>query len=94
MGGEALEHGKEEGRRLAGAGAGHGDHVVAAHDERDRLPLDGRRHAVPAASSRSALDLPEWSGRADLDAGALFPSCIRIFAFMEGASDGCGTCQR
>ena len=48
MGGEALEHGEEEGGGLSGAGAGHGDDVVAAHDEGDGLALDGRGHAVPA----------------------------------------------
>ncbi len=38
---EALEHGQDEGGRLAGPGLGAGEHVAALQDERDRLLLDG-----------------------------------------------------
>lgn len=38
---EAVEHGNEEGRGLAGASAGHGDDVGAGEDEGHGLALDG-----------------------------------------------------
>ena len=38
---EALDHGQDEGGRLAGAGLGAGEHVAPGEDERDRLGLDG-----------------------------------------------------
>lgn len=53
---EALEHGHEEGSGLAGARAGHGGDVEPREDERHRLALDGRGHAV-ALVAHPAVDL-------------------------------------
>ena len=43
---EALQDGKREGGRLAGAGLGQAHDVAAGHDGRDRLFLDGRRFTI------------------------------------------------
>ncbi len=50
LGGPALEPLKQrqqEAGRLPRPGPGHRHHVPSFQDERDRLPLDGRRHLVP-----------------------------------------------
>ena len=41
-----LQHGYDEGRRLAGSGARHANHVLALQNERHRAPLDGRGKPV------------------------------------------------
>lgn len=53
---EALEHGHQEGGGLPGPRAGHGGDVEPREDERHRLALDGRGHAIPLVA-HPAVDL-------------------------------------
>ncbi len=44
---QAVQHGKAEGGRLAGAGLGEAQDVLSGHDRRDCLQLDGCRGEIP-----------------------------------------------
>ena len=46
---EAVEHGDEEGRSLARAGAGHGNNIGTREDERHGLSLDWSRDTIALA---------------------------------------------
>ena len=61
-GGEPVERGQHERRRLAGAGLGDAEQVAAGQDRRDGLALDRRRLRIILRGERIEQGLREPEG--------------------------------